>query len=166
VDSPHTQVLLGSKRTSIALPSPYSADAHPVPVPITGTQHARTPTISSVTSGGSSTLANRLAAALHLAPTTSFTGTVEFLGSSVTNLAPIILRSETGRWTGEEKATLEYSATKECLAIVGGLRLLLLVDEEVDESVASTSAEDEKRAGGQARILHEWSAIGEVWVMT
>ena len=91
---------------------------------------------------------------------------MEFLGSSVTNLAPIILRPETGRWTGEEKATLEYSATKEGLAIVGGLRVLLLVDEEVDESVASTSAEDEKRAGGQARILHEWSTIGEVWVMT
>jgi hypothetical protein len=165
VDSPHAQVPSASKRISVALPSPYSSDTHPAPVSVTVTQHARTPTIGSVTSGGgSSTLANRLAAALHTAPTTSFTGSVEFLGSSITNLAPIILHPEAGRWTGEGKATLKYLATKEGLAVVGGLRLLFLVDEEVDESMASTSIGDGK--GGQARILHEWSTIGEVWVMT
>ena len=168
MDSPHGQVLTGPRRTGIALPSPYSAEVHPVPAPVAVAQHARTPTISSITSGGGggSSLANRLAAALHGAPTTSFTGSVDFLGSSVTNLAPITLHLEAGRWTGEGKATLEYLATKEGLAIVGGLRLLLLVDEEVDESVAGTNAEDQKGAGGQARILHEWTAIGEVWVMS
>jgi hypothetical protein len=165
VDSPHPH-FSGSGQVSIALPSPYSSDIHPVPASVSVTQHTRTPTISSVTSGGgSSSLANRLAAALHPTPTTSFTGAVEFLGSSATNLAPIILHPEAGRWTGEGKATLEYLATTEGLAIVGGLRLLLLIDEEVDESFVSTSAEDGKGlAGGPARILHEWSAIGEVWV--
>ena len=67
--------------------------------------------------------------------------------------------------------TLEYLATKEGLAIVGGLRLLLLVDEEVDELLVSTSVEDGKieagaEGGSEARILNEWSAIGEVWVMS
>jgi len=170
VDSPHAQVP-GSKRASIALPSPYSpsSDAQPVLASVSAVvHHARTSTISSVTSGGGGggSLANRLAAALHPAPTTSFNGSVEFLGASVINLAPIILHPEAGRWTGEGKATLEYLAVKEGLAIVGGLRLLLLVDEEVDESLVSTSAEDGKGevGGAAARILHEWSAIGEVWV--
>lgn len=91
---------------------------------------------------------------------------MEFVGASVTNLAPIILHPAEGKWTGEGKTTLEYLATKGGLAIVGGLRLLLLVDEEVDESFVSTSVEDEKgEAGGHARILHEWNVIGEVWVM-
>lgn len=167
MDSPHVQVLPGPQRTSIALPSPYSAEAHPATAPITVSQHARNSTVSSTTSGGgSSSLANRLAAALHHAPTPSFTGSVEFLGSSVTTLAPIILRAEAGRWHGEGTATLEYLATKEGLAIVGGLRLLLLVDEEVDELDVGTNVEEQKGAGGQARILHEWSAIGEVWVMS
>ena len=50
-------------------------------------------------SGGSGPFANCLAAVLHLAPTTSLTGFVEFLGASVVNLAPIILQPEVGRWT-------------------------------------------------------------------
>lgn len=117
--------------------------------------------------GGSTSLVHRLAAALHPVPTTSLHGSVEFLGGSVITLAPIILHSETGRWTGEGKATLEYLAAKEGLAVVGGLRLLVLVDEEVDESLVSTGVENGKgEAGGEAKILHEWSAIGEVWVMS
>jgi hypothetical protein len=183
VDSPHAQIP-GSKRISVALPSPYSpssaSDTHPVlaSVSAAAAHHARTSTIGSVTSGGgggggaSGSLANRLAATLHSAPTTSFSGSVEFLGASAINLAPIILHPEAGRWppgagrwTGEGKATLEYLAAKEGLATVGGLRLLLLVDEEVDESLVGTDVEDGKgEAGGTARILHEWSAIGEVWV--
>ena len=154
----------------MALPPPYSVEGHPVSAPVIVAQHARTSTTSSIPSGagagGSSSLANRLAAALHAAPTSSFTGSVEFLGSSVTILPPILLHAEAGRWNGEGTATLEYLATKEGLAIVGGLRLLLLVDEEVDESVAGANTGDQKGAGEQARILHEWSAIGEVWVMS
>ena len=170
-DSPHAHVQ-GSKQISIALPSPYSfsADVHPIPTSVSAVApHAR----GSATSGGggSGSLANRLAAALHPAPTTTFTGSVEFLGASVIHLAPVLLHPEAGRWTGGGKVTLEYLATKEGLAIVGGLRLLLLVDEEVDESLVSTSVEGGKieaggEAGGEARILNEWSAIGEVWVMS
>jgi hypothetical protein len=162
VESPHTHVPSGPKRISMALPSPYSPDTPALPASVTVMQHARTSTIGSVTSGGGSTLANRLTAALHPVPTTSFTGSVEFLGSSITSFAPIILRPEAGRWTGEGEETLQYLTTKEGLAVVGGLRILLLVDEEV----ANTNVENEKGdAEGQARILHEWGTIGEVWVM-
>ena len=170
MDSPYTHVQ-GSKQITMTLPSPYSpsSDTHPIPASVSAVaHHARTSTISSVTSGGggSGALANRLAAALHPVPTTSFTGFVEFLGTSVVNLAPILLHPEAGRWTGGGKVTLAYLATKEGLAIVGGLRLLVLVDEEVDETLVSTSVEDGKgEAGGEARVLNEWSAIGEVWVM-
>lgn len=46
-----------------------------------------------------------------------------------------------------------------------------MVDEEVYESLVSTRVEDEKReaggeAGGEARNLNEWGAIGEVWMMS
>ena len=133
--------------------------------------HARTLTISSVTSGGgggSDPFANRQPAALHPAPMTSFTRFVEFLGASLVNRAPIMLHPEAGRWTGGEKVTLEYLATKEDLAIVGGLRLLLLVDTgEVDKLPMSTSVEDGEKArgaGGEARNFNEWRAIGEAWV--
>ena len=45
------------------------------------------------------------------------------------------------------------------------------MDEEVDELLVRTSVEDGKfeagtETGGEARILNEWSAIGEVWVMS
>ena len=97
------------------------------------------------------------AAALHPAPTTSFTGSAESSGASVVNLAPIMLHPEVGRWTGGGKVTLEYLATKEGLEIVGGL-----VDEGPDESFVSMSVEDGKgEAGGEARNLNVWSAIGE-----
>ena len=57
------------------------------------------------------------------------------------------------------------------MGIVGGLRLLLLVDEEVNEALVSTSVEDGKRqAGGEnrgeAKNLNGWSAIGEAWMMS
>ena len=172
MDSPHAQVP-GPKRVSIALPSPYSpstSDTHPALASISAVvHHARTSTMGPVTSGGggSTSLVHRLAAALHPVPTTSLHGSVEFLGGSVITLAPIILHPEAGRWTGEGKATLEYLAAKEGLAVVGGLRLLVLVDEEVDEPLVSTGVENGKgEAGGEAKILHEWSAIGEVWVMS
>ena len=43
---------------------------------------------------------------------------------------------------------------------------MLLVDEEVNEALVSTSVEDGKgEDGGETRNLNEWSAIGEVWVI-
>jgi len=55
---------------------------------------------------------------------------------------------------------LEYLAAEEGPAVVGGLRLLLLVD-EVDELVAGTSMEHEKGAGGQSRAWMSGVRLGK-----
>ena len=123
-----------------------------VPASVAAVAHdARTSTInfSPKRRPGSGSLANP-------APTTSFTEFVEFLGASVINLAPVMFHPKAGGGM-ERRVTLEYLATKGNLAIV-------LVNKEVDVSM---SVEDgEVGAGGEAKILNEWSAVREVWVMS
>jgi hypothetical protein len=148
------------KSTAISLPSPYSEDfpggvEHPLPIGA---------------------------------------GRVEFLGTSLVKLPSFDLTSDSksmdatvggkappadGKRIASQEFVLEFLAVKQGHANVGGVRLLLLMDEETDVDMDATtpmtnedlkqrqSVEAPWRAGREsrpARVLHEWPVIAEVWV--
>ncbi|PVG02984.1 DUF974-domain-containing protein [Serendipita vermifera] len=122
------------------------------------------------------------------------TGVVEFLGTSLVELATFKLAAdsdplrsapaETGslpdaRKVSKQEFTLEFLPTRIGMANVGGIRLLLLSDEEEREDAGETAPPDTvtsvstKRGTGNwghsqesrvARILYHWPVVAEVWV--
>jgi hypothetical protein len=84
-----------------------------------------------------------------------------------------------GRRITSKDFTLEFLPVKMGHANVGGVRLLLLTDEETDvDGDATTPVANEElkdrqsieapwrgsRESRPARVLHEWPVIAEVWV--
>jgi trafficking protein particle complex subunit 13 len=118
-------------------------------------------------------------------------GRVEFLGTSLVKLPSFDLTTDSesmdgskaspsdGKRIASQEFVLDFLAVKQGHANVGGVRLLLLMDEETDVDTDATTPmanEDLKqrqsieapwRAGREfrpARVLHEWPVIAEVWV--
>jgi len=122
------------------------------------------------------------------------TGRVEFLGTSLTKLPPFELSGDSelmdavisgralpsnGKRIASHEFVLDFLAVKQGHANVGGVRLLLLMDEETDigtEMVTPVTNEDPKRRPyaeapwrgacepRPAKVLYEWPVIAEVWV--
>ncbi|KIM32333.1 hypothetical protein M408DRAFT_20647 [Serendipita vermifera MAFF 305830] len=163
VTSPNTHSARkrGSKSTNIILPSPYSEE------PPAGTDYH--PPIG--------------------------TGRIEFLGNSLLKLPPFELTSNSepanattgskspdtlGKRIASQAFVLNFLPIKKGHANVGGIRVLLLTDEEVDEttSESATPTTGDDRTQVQiveapwrtnhdprpAKVLHEWPVVAEVWV--
>ena len=114
------------------------------------------------------------------------TGRVQFSGSSVVFLPPIVLASsskESGasspsagraeRGEGVVDFALSYLPRTRGFARVGGLRVLLLKDQEKDE-IGSPEGENEgdevtlhtqgEVQAAEAQILREWDVVSELWI--
>lgn len=157
----HTARKRGIKTVNVTLPSPYSEEATP------GGEHH--PPIG--------------------------TGKVEFLGTSLIKLPAFELTSASepmdvaasgkvpeasGKRISSQSFVLDFFPVKQGHANIGGIRLLLLNDDETDDigGHSSTSPAGEDQAGKHnpeapwrtnrephpARTLHEWPVIAEVWV--
>lgn len=94
-------------------------------------------------------------------------GNVVFLGTSTLRLAPIcISRPPTSahnptslRGEGSVEFELDYMPLKPGFATLGGLRVIQVGDDEVDDPQLADSPD-----GREMRTLREWDVIGEVWV--
>jgi len=104
---------------------------------------------------------------------------VLFLGSSAIYLEPIHLSGSTADEEGEEddgNATVRVEAAQEFdlsyvplmegFSSVGGLRIILVGDQLVDEDQTASSEADGVRGRMEVRILKEWDVIAEIWVKT
>jgi trafficking protein particle complex subunit 13 len=105
---------------------------------------------------------------------------VLFLGSSAIHLEPIRLSSMTMDEKGEmddgNASTVKVEAAQEFglsyiplakgFSIVGGLRIILVGDQLVEEDQAASNQTDSVRGRTEVRILKEWDVIAEIWVKT
>ena len=101
-----------------------------------------------------------------------------FLGSSAIHLEPIRLSGMTVDDKGEmddgNASTIRVEAVQEFglfyiplvkgFSGVGGLRIILVGDQLVEEDQASSNQADSRRM--EVRILKEWDVIAEIWVKT
>lgn len=102
---------------------------------------------------------------------------VKFIGSSVVLLPSIELTPagpEISGHAAEQTSTiyavqefnLSYLPTRIGYAAIGGLRILLLEDKNVDEDEYwdDSSTYNQDGMPGQVRVLDEWKVIAEIWV--
>lgn len=116
-------------------------------------------------------------------PNTTCTGRVWFLGPSLTTLPAITFSSASSHSTtitaetisprAEEiiEFSLDFIGQKTGFARIGGLRVLLVSDKEVeadvdglDEDTITLHSLDYQTSLAEARILREWDVIAEMWV--
>ena len=98
------------------------------------------------------------------------------LGASVVSLPPFqLIRSQLGTSTSEissihakAETIREFECTfipmRKGLANVGGLRVLLVEDREVEEANNQDDLVFLPHVDAEAKVLREWDAVGEVWI--
>jgi hypothetical protein len=103
---------------------------------------------------------------------------VLFVGPSAIFLEPIRLSGSmvNGEESSGDDTTIRIEASKDFdlsylplvtgFSTVGGLRIILIEDQLVDEDQAMSNDADSIRRQAEVQILKEWQVIGEIWVKT